>query len=39
MTVNGNEKTIDDVLADPDFAPLLSNEGVMQRSRYETGSP
>jgi hypothetical protein len=34
MTVNGQAKTIDDVLADPGLAPLLSREGVMRESRY-----
>ncbi len=36
MTVNGQDKTIDEVLADPKLAPLLSNEGVMRSSRYST---
>ncbi len=36
MTVNGQDKTIDEVLADPKLAPLLSNEGVTRRSRYDT---
>jgi hypothetical protein len=35
MTVNGKDTTIDEVLANPELAPLLSNEGVMRRSRYE----
>jgi hypothetical protein len=39
MTVNGKDKTIDEVLANPELAPLLSNEGVMRRSRYQAGSP
>jgi len=39
MAINGKDKTIDDVLADPKLAPLLSNEGVMPRSRYEINSP
>jgi hypothetical protein len=34
MTVNGQAKTIDEVLADPRFAPLLSRDGVMRESRY-----
>jgi hypothetical protein len=34
MTVNGQVKTIDEVLADPRLAPLLSREGVMRESRY-----
>jgi hypothetical protein len=34
MIVNGEAKTIDDVLADPHLAPLLSDEGVMSRTRY-----
>jgi hypothetical protein len=40
MIVNGAAKPIDEVLADPRLAPLLSNEGVMRRTRYElTPSP
>lgn len=39
MTVNGKDKMIDEVLADPELAPLLSNEGAMRKSRYETRSP
>jgi hypothetical protein len=35
MTVNGEPRTIEEVLADPRLAPLLSNEGVMRRTRYE----
>jgi hypothetical protein len=35
MTVNDKEKTIDEVLADPELAPLLSNEGVMHETRYK----
>ena len=35
MIVNGVPKPIDEVLADPRLAPLLSNEGVMHRTRYE----
>jgi hypothetical protein len=35
MVVNGEPKTIGDVLADPELAPLLSNEGVMRQTRYE----
>ena len=34
MTVNGRIKTIDEVLADPGLAPLLSRDGVMRESRY-----
>ena len=34
MTVNGQIKTIDEVLADPGLAPLLSRDGVMRESRY-----
>jgi hypothetical protein len=34
MTVNGEPKTIDEVLADPKLASLLSDEGVMPRTRY-----
>ena len=33
--VNGMPKPIDEVLADPRLAPLLSDEGVIQRTRYE----
>lgn len=32
--VNGEPTTLDAVLADPHLAPLLSNEGVMTRTRY-----
>jgi hypothetical protein len=35
MTVDGAAKTIEEVLADPQLAPLLSNEGVMRQTRYE----
>ena len=35
MTVNGEAKTLDDVLADPRLAPLASDEGVMLQSRYD----
>ena len=35
MTVDGVATTIDAVLADPKRAPLLSNEGVMLRTRYQ----
>ena len=35
MLIDGNVKTIDEVLGDPRVAPLLSNEGVMNQSRYE----
>jgi hypothetical protein len=34
MTVAGASKTIDDVLADPGLAPLLSADGVMSQTRY-----
>ncbi|MGO9916848.1 MAG: hypothetical protein ACLQIB_19385 [Isosphaeraceae bacterium] len=34
MTVDGQDKTIEEVLADAKLAPLLSNEGVMRGSRY-----
>ncbi len=34
ILVNGKAKTIDEVLADPALAILLSNEGVMLRTRY-----
>jgi hypothetical protein len=34
MMVDGVATTIDDVLADPKLAPLLSNEGVMLQTRY-----
>jgi hypothetical protein len=33
--VDGAAETIEEVLADPQFAPLLSNEGVMRQARYE----
>jgi hypothetical protein len=39
MTVDGKEKTIEEVLADPELAPLLSNEGMMRSSRYEIAKP
>jgi hypothetical protein len=35
MVVDGKETTIDEVLADPALAPLVSDEGVMKRTRYE----
>ena len=35
MRVDGVTKTIDEVLADPEIAPLLSNEGVMLQTRYQ----
>lgn len=35
MFVNGAPRRIDEVLADPGLAPLLSDEGVMLRTRYE----
>ncbi|WP_074304792.1 hypothetical protein [Singulisphaera sp. GP187] len=35
LTVNGEVATVDDVLADPALAPLLSHDGKMTRSRYE----
>ena len=34
MMVDGVATTIDAVLADPRLAPLLSNEGVMLKTRY-----
>ena len=34
MTVDGVATTIDQVLANPERAPLLSNEGVMLQTRY-----
>jgi hypothetical protein len=34
LTVNGEAKMIDEVLADPKLASLLSDEGVMPRTRY-----
>jgi hypothetical protein len=39
MTVNGQTRTIDEVLADRALAPLLSDEGVMARSRYDLKEP
>ncbi len=39
MIVNGAPKSIEEVLADPRLAPLLSNEGVMSRVRYEIAAP
>ena len=35
MMVNGVATTIEEVLADPDRAPLLSNEGPMPQTRYQ----
>ena len=35
MMVDGVAKTIEEVLADPRLAPLLSNEGVMLETRYQ----
>jgi hypothetical protein len=34
IIVNGEVKTIEDVLANPQLAPLLSSEGVMRKLRY-----
>jgi hypothetical protein len=34
MLVNGQPRPIEDVLADPQLAPLLSSDGVMSRTRY-----
>jgi hypothetical protein len=34
MALNGESKTIDEVLADPRLAPLLSREGPMRECRY-----
>lgn len=34
MTVNSRATTLDEVLADPKLAPLLSHEGVVHPSRY-----
>jgi hypothetical protein len=39
MKVNGVATTIDAVLADPERAPLLSNEGVMRQTRYLRTDP
>lgn len=39
MRVDGEAKTIDEILASPELAPLLSDEGVMRRTRYETEPP
>jgi hypothetical protein len=35
MLVDGATKTIDEVLADPQRAPLLNDDGVMLQTRYE----
>jgi hypothetical protein len=35
MIVNGEPETIDQVLSDPRLAALLSDEGVLRRTRYE----
>ena len=37
VTIDGNPRTIQDILADPKLAPLLSDEGVMSQTRYQTG--
>jgi hypothetical protein len=34
MTVGGKPTRVEDVLADPRLAPLLSNEGVLRQTRY-----
>ncbi len=34
MLVNGQPRQIEDVLADPQLAPLLNSDGVMTRTRY-----
>jgi hypothetical protein len=34
MTVGGSPTTVEDVLADQRLAPLLSNEGVLNQTRY-----
>lgn len=39
MTVNGRPTTTDAVLADPQLAPLLSDEGVVTSTRYEPAAP
>ena len=39
MMVDGVATTIDAVLADPERAPLLSNEGVMRQTRYLRTDP
>ena len=38
LTVNGTTKTVAEVLADPALCGLLSDEGVITTSRYETNS-
>jgi hypothetical protein len=35
MVIDGKSTTVDEVLADPKRAPLLSNEGVMPQTRYQ----
>jgi hypothetical protein len=37
MLVDGQPKTVDAVLADPELAGLLSHEGVMLKTRYDSG--
>jgi hypothetical protein len=37
LTVDGKPTTVEQVLADPMLAPLLSNDGVMRQTRYLTG--
>ena len=34
MLVDGKPTTVDAVLADPNLAPLLSDEGVMEKPDY-----
>lgn len=36
LTVNGQSTTVTNVLADPNLAPLLSDEGVLTHPRYPT---
>ena len=38
MTVNGEPKTVAEVLADPNLAELLSDEGVITEPRYPTNA-
>jgi hypothetical protein len=39
MTVGGAPRTVDEVLADPRLAPLLSKEGVLRQTRYSRNAP
>ena len=38
MQVDGQSMSVEDVLESPEYAPLLSSEGVIHRVRYPTGT-